>query len=425
MTIPHNWVETTLSTVCDVILGQSPPGSAYNDNRHGLPFFQGKAEFGALYPTARKWTTEGNKHAHPGDVLVSVRAPVGPTNLAPFDCVIGRGLAALRPTAVTTTRFVLYQIRATEDRLSSIATGSTFSAISGDQLRNHRFVLPPLPEQERIVAAIEEQFSRLDAAEQLLRSARSRIDPLVISFIDAATDGFPTKSLGELVREPLRNGHSVKRSTTGSIPVFTLTAVTARNFSQANTKLTDADPRRVSDLWAEPGDLFIERSNTPELVGTAALYSGPARRAIFPDLLIRVRCGPQLLPEYAELGLRSTRIRRYFQRVAKGIAGSMPKIDQNAVLAAELPLPPVADQVRLVQEVAQNLSIADSLATALDDALRRSRQLRRAILDRAFTGQLVPQDPADEPASVLMERVATTRRSELPMRRPSGRRRLP
>ena len=173
--LPKGWVATTIGSACDVILGQSPPGSAYNSDGDGLPFFQGKAEFGALQPLVRKWTTAGNKRAFPGDVLVSVRAPVGPTNLAPFECVIGRGLAALRPSRVTTTRFVLYQMRAIEASLASIATGSTFSAISGDQLRNHRFLLPPLVEQQRIVAAIEEQVSRLDEAELLLNQAERKV----------------------------------------------------------------------------------------------------------------------------------------------------------------------------------------------------------------------------------------------------------
>ena len=408
--LPAGWVEATIHDVCEVILGQSPPGSAYNRDGMGLPFFQGKAEFGPLIPATRKWTTEGNKRAREGDVLVSVRAPVGPTNLAPFECVIGRGLAALRPTDATTSRFVLYQMRATEESLASVATGSTFTAVAGDQIRRHPFLVPPPAEQERIIAAIEEQLSRVDAAERSLQSARQRLHQLRPRVIDAATDGYPMRALGELLREPLRNGHSAKRSPGGKIPVFTLTAVTARDFSDRNMKLTDADPHRVEDLWVESGDILIERSNTPELVGSAALYSGPSKRAIFPDLLIRVRMGSAMLPEYAELGLRSTRLRRYFQRAAKGIAGSMPKIDQGAILAAELPLPPKEAQHRIVADVSRELTILDSLMTAIDHALKRSDRLRRAILESAFSGKLAPQDPSEEPASLLLKRIENERR---------------
>ncbi len=94
--LPQGWVAAPLREFADIILGQSPPGRAYNADGRGLPFFQGKAEFGDLRPTVRKWTTEATRVAEADDVLLSVRAPVGPVNLAPTRCAIGRGLAALR-----------------------------------------------------------------------------------------------------------------------------------------------------------------------------------------------------------------------------------------------------------------------------------------------------------------------------------------
>ena len=80
-----------------MLLGQSPPSSAYNEIGEGLPFFQGKADFQHLYPVPRVWCTDGRKFAEPGDILISVRAPVGDVNIATDHCGIGRGLAAVRP----------------------------------------------------------------------------------------------------------------------------------------------------------------------------------------------------------------------------------------------------------------------------------------------------------------------------------------
>ena len=94
-----------------MIQGQSPPGSSYNTEGKGLPFFQGKAEFGELYPTAVKWCTEPSKIAQRDDILISVRAPVGPTNLCPEQACIGRGLAALRPRNGIPPRYILYALR--------------------------------------------------------------------------------------------------------------------------------------------------------------------------------------------------------------------------------------------------------------------------------------------------------------------------
>src|ERR1017187_5927752 len=141
--LPKGWAPSALQECCTVISGQSPPGETYNDGGIGLPFYQGKTEFNDLHPTPRKWCTEPTKLAEDGDVLISVRAPVGPTNLANETCCIGRGLAALRPFRGVETRFLLYQMRATEQQLASVATGSTFSAVSSQQLKEHRVVLAP------------------------------------------------------------------------------------------------------------------------------------------------------------------------------------------------------------------------------------------------------------------------------------------
>ena len=95
--LPEGWIIKKLDDACNIIMGQSPPGNTYNKDKSGLPFFQGKAEFGVRYPTVVKWCSKPKKVAYKNDVLISVRAPVGPTNIASSDCCIGRGLAVIRP----------------------------------------------------------------------------------------------------------------------------------------------------------------------------------------------------------------------------------------------------------------------------------------------------------------------------------------
>ncbi|MBA3380626.1 MAG: restriction endonuclease subunit S [Actinobacteria bacterium] len=312
--------------------------------------------------------------------------------------------------------FLLAEARS--GRLGDAAPGVGIHHIGAARLSAWSVPVAPLNEQRRIVAAIEEQFSRLDAAEQLLRRATARTPPLRGAVYSVGTSGeWPTESLGELLREPLRNGHSAKASRTGDVRTLTLTAVTRGEFTDENTKLTGADPARIANLWLEPGDVLIERSNTPELVGTAALYRGGDRWAIFPDLLIRVRVAEKLLPEFLAIVLKSRPIRRYFQTSAQGIAGSMPKIDQGTVARVEVPVPPLEEQRRIVNEVEQQLSLIDAMHRAIEAAKRRSAALRRSILERAFRGELVPQDPADEPASAFLERIAAERAMALSSRR--------
>lgn len=157
--LPRGWRRAALGEACDVILGQSPPSSTYNTEGVGLPFYQGKAEFGDLYPKPVKWCSMPQKVAEPGDVLISVRAPVGPTNLCRERCCIGRGLAAVRPRAGMPSRYLLYFLRHIEGDWEGKATGTTFAAISGKVLKNTLIPLAPLSEQHRIVAHIERCLS--------------------------------------------------------------------------------------------------------------------------------------------------------------------------------------------------------------------------------------------------------------------------
>ena len=258
------------------------------------------------------------------------------------------------------------------------------------QIRSFEIGLPPLDEQQRIVEAIEEQFSRLDAGVESLRKARRDLHRYRASMLRAAFDGLPTAPLGRYLAEPLRNGKSAKKVVGGRIRVLTLSAVTEGDFSERNTKFVNLDPNQIADLWAQPGDIFIERSNTPELVGTAAMFNGDPGFAIFPDLLIRVRLDERIIPRFAELALQSPPLRRYFQSNAKGISGSMPKIDQRAIEEAPMPAVDFTEQRRIVADVDRASTIIEAVAATVDVGIMRSSTLRQSILDRAFAGLLTP-----------------------------------
>lgn len=164
--IPQNWGRAKLGEIFHLEMGQSPNSDTYNSLEEGLPFYQGKTDFGSFVPTPRVWCSSPTKIAETGDVLLSVRAPVGPTNYANERCCIGRGLAAVRPLGGMRTEFVLWWLRAYETQIADMGTGTTFIAVSKRNLEPFVISIPPLSEQDRILEKIKELMGLCDKLEE-------------------------------------------------------------------------------------------------------------------------------------------------------------------------------------------------------------------------------------------------------------------
>ena len=176
--LPAGWERVRLGEVCEIILGQSPPSDTYRKSPDGLPFFQGKADFGKVSPKPTTWCVAPKKIAEPGDILISVRAPVGPTNVASERCCIGRGLAALRAKNEVDRDFLLACLKLYETEIADMSSGSTFKAITGKQLRGVEFPIPPLAEQRRIVARLNAQMAVVERAKAAAREILDAADAL-------------------------------------------------------------------------------------------------------------------------------------------------------------------------------------------------------------------------------------------------------
>lgn len=187
----EDWVEVKLGDVCNINMGQSPASSTYNMDKNGLPFYQGKAEFGDLHPSPKKWCNKPKKTAKPNDILISVRAPVGDTNISTENCAIGRGLAAISYDKCL--RYIFYNLRFSKAKLDKLGTGTTFKAISGKILKEYSIPLPPLPEQRAIAAKIEQLFSDLDDGIANLKEAKEKLSIYRQSVLKKAFEGELTR----------------------------------------------------------------------------------------------------------------------------------------------------------------------------------------------------------------------------------------
>ena len=160
--IPESWKWVRLGEIFNVIMGQSPSGTSVSENGNGLEFHQGKIYFGDDYlKVSPQITNEITKIAEAGSILLCVRAPVGVVNIVQRRICIGRGLCALT-SSIMDKKFILYFIRSFESDFVKKSTGTTFKAITNDVIKNQLFPLPPLAEQKRIVAKLEQLLPLCD-----------------------------------------------------------------------------------------------------------------------------------------------------------------------------------------------------------------------------------------------------------------------
>ena len=165
-----------LGEVCKLNMGQSPDSSSYNDTGDGIPFFQGNADFGEVHPNIRVWCNAPTKIAHPGEILISVRAPIGAMNIADCECCIGRGLASISADeAVCTTKYLWYGISSKIEELNAKGTGSTFKAVNKKTLEETEIPIRDLMEQERIAANLDSVTALITLRKRQLK----KLDELV------------------------------------------------------------------------------------------------------------------------------------------------------------------------------------------------------------------------------------------------------
>jgi type I restriction enzyme S subunit len=199
--LPLLWSNRRLDEVAEVIMGQSPPGDTYNNRGEGLPFYQGKTDFGQNSPTPRVWCTSPKRIAEKDDILISVRAPVGAINLADEQCCIGRGLSAIRSNSdIIDISFLQFYLRYMENYLSTAGYGSTFQSINKDDLLSLNIPLPLIQEQERIVHILRQleklknlRYETLNLAQELFQAVFFEMfgDPIV------NPNGYPIVRLDE------------------------------------------------------------------------------------------------------------------------------------------------------------------------------------------------------------------------------------
>ena len=422
------WSLVKLAEICEIIMGQSPPSSTYNTIGIGLPFFQGKAEFSELHPVTKKWCSNPKKIAEANDILLSIRAPVGSTNIANKKCCIGRGLTAIRyPDCY---KYIFYFFRFVEKDLDKLGTGTTFKAISSKTLYELNIPLPPLSEQKKIVTKIEELFSELDNGIEQLKKAKEQIKIYKQSVLSHAFSGRPVhvnqkstaggesrqrrkvKNQNEMLKavEPeveyennglpegwkwtkLGNVLEVKDGTHDTpkyigkgIPFITQKNIKNGEFIFDNYNLISENDHNK----------FYKRSNVAYndiIISMIGANRGMSTIVKTKEIFSIKNVGlikaneKKILSKFLDYFFKSEQGQKSILSRSKG--GAQQFIGLTELRNWVVPFLSISEQYQIVEEIESRFSVEDKLEQTIDESLKKSETLRQSILKQAFEGKLL------------------------------------
>ena len=425
-----------LGEVADFEMGQAPPGTECNMDGDGTVFVKA-GEFSTLYPIEREWTTKPLKFGKHGDVFICVvGATAGKLNLG-IDCAIGRSVAAIRPKPILETKFLYYQLLPSVLKLRASSAGSAQGVISKKQLSDIQISLPSISEQAEIVAEIEKQVSRLDEAVANLQRVKASLKRYKASVLKDAVEGRLVPTEAELARREGRSfetGEQLlqriegeqRRAWKGKGPFKSLGPPTAlplpdlppgwiwATANQICGQITDGE--HIQPRYQQVGQPMLTAKNVRDgyvtfdnagliaeidfqnclkrcapIEGDILIVSVGAttgRSAIVgptkPFALVRsvLLLKPLIPSRYLLSVIQSSTCQTYIQRASGSTAQAHLYIKDTRTLP--IPIPPLAEQERIVAEVDRRLSLVQGVELAVDADLKRAQGLRQSVLSKSF-----------------------------------------
>lgn len=307
------------------------------------------------------------------------------------------------------TRFLLYQLNATN--WMPYVGGSTRLKLTQVGLQQAQVPVPPLPEQRRIVTKIDSLTGKSRRARDHLDHILHLVEKYKQAILAAAfRDDAELVRVGDVITD-IRYGTAKKCNYGGgAVPVLRIPNVQRGRIDLGDMKSADFDAKELLKLGLRVGDILVIRSNgSLDLVGRSAVVDDTAAGMLFAGYLIRLRLdAARCLPEYLHWFLQSSVARDTIINAAKSTSG-VNNVNAQELQALELPLPSIAVQCQRIASVESAFAWIDRLAADATSVRKLVDHLDQSVLAKAFKGELVPQDPADEPASALLDRIRAER----------------
>lgn len=432
MTLPKGWIETTFGKVANVIGGGTPPSKDPTNFTEidGIAWITPAdlSSHKAIYISRGKRNLsqkgyEGSsaKLMPKGTVLFSSRAPIGYIAIAENVISTNQGFKSFVLYGDIDNRYIYYYLHNIKHIAERVATGTTFKELSGTKAKHLPLLLPPLNEQERIAEKLEQLLARVDKVKEKLEGVGEHIIKLKLSILTQATYG---KLVGkgvykdwqqfafEEICTKITDGthHSPKSYEHGKYEYVTAKNIRPWGLDLSNITYVEQDVYATiyKRCPVEKGDvLYIKDGAT-----TGLAIVNPLERpfAMLSSVALLKPKHDVVLGPFLAMVLNSP----WFKQRALGkMSGSaIRRLVLRQIKAFEIYLPPLEEQHEIVHRVEHLLTLADTLEQHYQQAKQKVDKLTAAILAKAFRGQLVPQDPNDESAEKLLERIQAERQAQ-------------
>ena len=370
-----------ITEFCHLNMGQSPDSKTYNTNGQGMPFYQGNADFGEIHPITRIWCNQPVKTAKKGDILISVRAPIGAMNIAFEDCCIGRGLAALTPKRYVLSKYLYYAVQSRVSYLISKGTGSTFKAISKKTLEETLLPAYSFAIQEEIVAKFDKVESLIADRKRQISCLEQLVKSRFIEMFGTIHNNkfrYEIKTLQD-VCEQIKDG-------THQTPIYTEDNVNGYKFLSSKdvttgridwTHLKYIPEELHNELYAriapKKGDILLAKNGT---TGIAAIVD---RDEIFDIYVSLALLRPiEINSVYLWAAINSVETKQQFDSSLKGIG--VPNLHLGEIKKARIIVPPIEEQTRFATFIEQ----VDKSKFEIQQSLEKLEILKKSLMQQYF-----------------------------------------
>lgn len=420
--VPGNWCWLTQNSIATFLNGRAYKQDELLEDSTNTPVLR----VGNLF-TNSSWyysnlELDSDKYIDNGDLIYAWSASFGPFIWDGNRVIYHYHIWKVLLLSAIHKKYMYFWLLYDTERLKQGGHGTGMIHVTKAMMEAAPIPLPSIYEQQRIVDRIESLFAKLDEAKQKAQDALDSFETRKAAILHKAFTGELTaqwrkehgvgmetwsscKLIDILVEKP-RNGYSPQPvDYVTACKSMTLSATTTGVFKPEFFKYIDEEIPEDSHLWLTPGDILIQRANSLEKVGMSAIYTGAEHEFIYPDLMMKLTVKEPNNKHYIDYYLKTDEILNYFRSNATGTAGNMPKINQKVVSETPLILPETQEQAEIVRLLDDLLAKEQQAKEAAEGVLEQIDLIKKAILARAFRGELGTNDPNEESAVELIKAV--------------------